>query len=186
MTRTMKLTALTMATLATALVATTALADRGHSMNRGDGGRMERGMERGMGPMADFDFATVDADGDGKITEAEMTAWRAAQAKALDADGDGFVNAEELAAMQMKTMETRVKDRAAQMVARMDTDGDGKLSAAELASRPVPTGLIDRLDTDNDGAVSQAELDAAKERMADGGRKHKRGGDRDGRGRDNN
>lgn len=184
MTRKMKLTALTMATLATALVATTALADRGLFMNRGEG----HGMERGMGPLANFDFAAVDTDQDGKITEAEMTAWRAAQAQALDADGDGFVTAEELAAMQMKASEARIKDRASRMVARMDADGDGKLSAAELATRPVPAGLFARLDTDKDGAVSQAELDAAKERMAEGGRKHmkKHGGDRNGHGQGNN
>ncbi|WP_435258009.1 EF-hand domain-containing protein [Thioclava sp. FR2] len=164
MTRTMKLTALTMATLASALVATTAFADRGNGMGMGG-----PGMERGMGiPFAEFNFAEVDADQDGKITEAELSAWHAARTKALDADGDGFISADELAAMQMQGMEARVKERSAQMVTRLDADGDGKLSATELASRPVPTGLVDRLDTDNDGAISQAEIDAAKAKMAEG------------------
>lgn len=166
MTRTMKLTALTMATLATALVATTALADRGNGMGMGN-----PGMEQGNGmPFAGFDFAEVDADKDGKITEAELAAWHAARTKSLDADGDGFISADELAAMQMKGMEPRVKERSARMVTRLDADGDGKLSATELASRPVPAGLVDRLDTDNDGAISQAELDAAKAKMAQGPR----------------
>lgn len=183
MTRKMKLTALTLATLAGALVATTALADRGMGMGGGMG--MEQGMGPQGGPMAGLDFAAIDTDKDGKITAAELTAWRAAEAKALDADGDGLISADELAKMQMKGMENRAQTRAAAMVSRLDSDGDGKLSATEMAARPVPTGLIDRLDTDKDGALSQAELDAAKTRMAEGmgqrmkmGRGH--GGERNG------
>lgn len=194
MTRKMKLTALAMATLAGALVATTALADRGFGMGegmRGEGMMGGQGMMQGAGPFANFDFAAIDADKDGKITEAEITAWRAAEAKALDADGDGLISADELAAMEMKNMAGRMKDRAAQMVARLDTDGDGKLSAAEMASRPVSTKLFDRLDANSDGALSQEELDAAKARMAEGrGKRMMRGwGDHEhgeGRGRGNN
>lgn len=170
MNRTMKMTAVAMLTLAGALVGTTALADRGNGMGAGMGMGAEIGMRGGMGagPFADFDFAAVDADKDGKITEAELTAWQAAKTKALDADGDGFLNAEELAAMEMQGMQARAKDRADRMLTRLDSDGDGKLSAVELAARPVPTGMIDRLDTDKDGAVSEAEVDAAKNRMAEG------------------
>lgn len=168
MTRMMKLTALTMAGLATALVATTALADRGMGQQMGG--------ERGMGPMAAFDFAAVDADKDGKITEAELTAWRTAQVQALDADADGLISAEELAAQKMKDVATRIEARVKEMVARLDSDGDGKLSASELAARPLPQRLFERLDTDDDGAVSQAEFDAAKERMADRRGEGHRGG----------
>lgn len=177
MTGKMKLTAFAMATLAGALVATTALADRGQGM--------ERGM--GPGPFSEITFAEIDADKDGKVTEAELTAWHTARAKALDTDGDGFVSSDELAARQVKDMQDRAKERGTRMISRLDTDGDGKLSTDELAARPMPKGLIDRVDTDKDGAVSQAEFDAAKERMAERGKgfmkKHGRG---HGRGHDNN
>ncbi len=74
-------------------------------------------------------LAAVDADKDGKITEAELTAFRAAETKAADADGDGLLSAEELAALHVKAMTARATDMAARMVSRMDSDADGKLSA---------------------------------------------------------
>ncbi|WP_198431573.1 EF-hand domain-containing protein [Pseudorhodobacter sp. MZDSW-24AT] len=156
-----KMLASSLMALAVALTAGAAFADRGDRMGGLRGGPMGAGL----------DFAAIDANGDGKITPEEITAWRAAQAAALDADGDGLISAEEIAAMHIRAATQRANDHAARMIAQLDTDGDGKLSAAELATRPMAAGLsdrmFDRLDTDQDGAISQAELDAAKERMSD-------------------
>lgn len=164
--------------LAVALGASAAFADRGDHM----GG--------GAGRMMDFDFAAVDADKDGKITQAEIDSHRAAQAKAADTDGDGLMSAEELAAMHVKGLTARASDRAAMMIERLDTDGDGKLSAVEMAVRPMPTRMLERLDTDNDGALTQAEIEAARDRMSEGRMgKHGRGEGGHGRGhggQDNN
>ena len=77
-----------------------------------------------MGPM--FDFDTVDANKDGKITADEFKAHRVAEMKAVDADGDGKITAEELTAMHMKAAEARAKAMAPQMLERMDVDGDGE------------------------------------------------------------
>ena len=64
------LTALALAAVTGAAFSSAALADRGPM------GDMP-GMEMGMGgPGPHFDFATVDADKDGKVTEAELTACR--------------------------------------------------------------------------------------------------------------
>lgn len=167
-----KIVGTSLVALAIALTAGAALADRGDRM----GGMMG-------GPMAGgFDFAAIDADKDGKITQAEVTAWRAAQAAALDADGDGLISAEELAAMHIRAATTRANEQSAHMIEQLDTDGDGKLSAAELATRPMAATMSDRmferLDTDKDGAISEAEMTAAKDRMTErrGERGEKRGG----------
>ncbi|WP_415184029.1 EF-hand domain-containing protein [Phaeovulum sp.] len=157
---------------------------------------MEAGPGAGMGagPMSDgpmmggqrgamFDFAKYDTDGDGKITQDEIRAVRAAEAAALDANGDGKISAEELVAQEMAGVQARVEARVKARIAAQDADGDGMLSAAELASRPMPMMMFDRFDTDNDGAISTAEMEAAKARMQDRmGKKGKAKGDHDRRG----
>ncbi|MBC2837091.1 EF-hand domain-containing protein [Gemmobacter straminiformis] len=121
----------------------------------------------GMGPMAQFDFAAIDADKDGKITQAEMTAWRASQVIGVDADKDGKLSADELKAMHMARMEERAANMATQMIERLDVDGDGLLGVEEMAARPGPAMMFDRIDADGDGAVTQEEVDAARAAMAE-------------------
>jgi len=138
--------------------------------------RGDQGMGMMMGPM--LDIATLDTDKDGKISEAEIEAHRAAQLAAVDADKNGLLSAEELAAMHVKAMTERANAMAQRMIERLDGDGDGLLSAAELASRPMPANLFDRIDANEDGFIDQAEIDAARQMMADrmGGRGHHGGG----------
>ncbi|MFN3846626.1 MAG: EF-hand domain-containing protein [Paracoccaceae bacterium] len=166
-----KVVGATLVALAVAFAGGAAMADRGDRMGGAEG------------PMFGMDFAAIDADKDGKITQAEIDAYRAAQAKAFDTDGDGLLSAEELSAMHLQNVTARASDRAARMIERMDTDGDGKLSAAEMAVRPMAGRMFDRLDADKDGALSEAELAAARDRMTERrgdkrGEKHgeKRGG----------
>ncbi|MDZ4395273.1 EF-hand domain-containing protein [Cypionkella sp.] len=132
----------------------------------------------GHGP---FDFATLDADKDGKVTKAEVEAFRAAKVTAMDANNDGKISAEELAAPRIAAATDKINARSADMVAKMDSDGDGMLSAAELATRPGPEMMFDRIDADKDGAVTQEEIDAARQAMHE---KHgKRGHGKDGHGK---
>lgn len=169
-------TAITLATLVAATLSTSASAER---LGGGMMGGMDGGMMGGMdgGPM--MDFATLDADKDGKVTQDEMTAFHTAKVTAADADKDGKLSADELAAMQMTAMQARAANRAAMMVERMDSDGDGLISAAEMAAGPNRADIFARMDADGDGAVTQAEVDAAKAKMQGmmGGRGHgKHGG----------
>ena len=150
------LSALTLAGVLGAGLSTAALAENG-------------GMGMGMWPMPGFDFAALDADKDGKVTKAEMEAFRAARVAEVDANKDGLLSGDELAAMHLKMMTERANTMAAQMVAKLDTDGDKLLSASELAARPGPERMFEMVDTDNDGAITQAEADAAKQKMQERG-----------------
>ena len=116
------MTALALAAVTGATLSTAAFADRMGGM--GDG----MGMEEGMGPMGgmgQIDFATVDADKDGKITPAEVDAFRAAEVTAADTDKDGKLQATEIAAMP--------EDRRARQI-EADTNKDGTLDRAELTA----------------------------------------------------
>ena len=171
---------------------------------------MPEAAEPADGPMDMMpDFATLDFNGDGKLTVEDLAAKRVARAAALDADKDGLISVEELMAQRMQDMQVRIEARTKAQVAALDLDGDGKLSAAELAAGPAmgaegprgghrgmvmgagPAGgaerMIARFDTDKDGAVSEAEFEAGKakfasmmqERMQ---RRAERGGERGGEG----
>ncbi len=144
-----------------AALGTAALADR-----RGPDGA------RGTGPFPAFDFAAVDADADGRVTEAELSAWRAGRVAAMDANADGLLSADEIKAGHMARAEARAAEMAARMVAEHDADGDGLLSVAEIGAPPVPARMFARLDADSDGAITQAELDSAKARMPHRGPRH--------------
>ena len=91
-------------------------------------------------------FDGIDTDGDGMLTEAELTT-------AADA-----ARAAEAAA--------RLREEKIAEITRMDLDGDGRLSAdelqAELDARSAAQNVatFDGLDTDGDGMLSDAELAA--------------------------
>ena len=129
-------------------------------------------MGGGMGPAAMLDFAVIDADGDGKLTPAEMEAHARARFAAADSDGDGKLSAEEMQTAAVKRQEENRARKAGQMAARMlermDADGDGALSFEELPGRQTGAErMFSRLDTDGDGAISRAELDKARSRFGE-------------------
>lgn len=145
-------------------------------------GQMRQGQRGpgGFGPA--FDFAATDADGDGKITQAEIQALAESRFNDADTDGNGSLSADELAAQAEARNAERAAERRAAMIERMDENDDGELSLEEMqaARNASPMDrMFDRLDADNDGALSEAELDAAKERFAQRGEKR---GERGGKG----
>lgn len=164
--------------LAVVLGAGASLADRAADHGKGFGGPM------GPGAQMPFDFTAADADKDGKLTQAELNAYRTAWVKDVDSNGDGLISADELSAMHLKAAQARIEAQSKEMIANRDMDGDGKLSVVELLTPPLPAKLFERLDTDKDGAISQAELDAMKARGLEKGHKKHMHGDKHGEGKD--
>ena len=128
----------------------------------------------GRGPRMAEMFAAMDADSDGKVTQEELTAHRAAMFTAADSNGDGSLSAEELAARELARFTETLPDRAARMLERQDANGDGSLSADEIGEGPMEDHFA-RIDTDDDGAISKAEAEAAAERFGERRGKHKHG-----------
>jgi Ca2+-binding EF-hand superfamily protein len=80
-----------------------------------DPGRQDRGMAR------------ADADGDGRLSQAEFVAGRISRLSAVDTNADGTVTPEEMAAAR----EARQAERADRHFARLDADGNGAVTRAE-------------------------------------------------------
>jgi hypothetical protein len=125
----------------------------GDGMMRGQGMMQGRGMG-GDGPMAQFD--RFDADGDGRVTEAEIEAFRAARFAELDADGNGAVSRQEF----IDHAAARAGERAGAMFDRFDAGRRrrpvaGRDRGAQQGLGPDAARLIERFDADGDGAVSR-------------------------------
>lgn len=126
-----------------------------------------------MGPAKMMErFDEIDADKDGKVTEAEIAAFRAARFTAADTDKNGSLSAEELSAMHMAEMQSRMGQHASKMIERLDGNADGQLSAEEFAEMGQRKSPFERADVDGDGAVSKAEAEAMMQMMADRGGKN--------------
>lgn len=102
-----------------------------------------------------------DADGDGKISQAEFKGPKQMFAKA-DANADGFVDRAELedAGKKLAKMAGGGKQGAgggelAGMIKRADKDGDGKVTREEWPGRPQ---MFDRLDKNGDGVLDEADF----------------------------
>lgn len=147
MKRTTLIAGLTVFSIGMAAISTTAFAD----------GRGEKGDQHGPR----FNFEEVDTNSDGKISEEEMQAHRAAGFAAVDTNGDGKLSPEELSAHAESRKSERAEKRQERMIERMDTDGDGMLSESEMAPKGGEN-MFERLDTDGDGALSKEELEAHK------------------------
>jgi EF hand len=129
------------------------------------------GGPEGRGPGLQEMFASIDADANGLVTEAELEAHRSAEFTAADTNGDGLLSADELSARALARFTETQAARTARMIDNQDNNGDGSLALAELDEGPMGRNFA-RIDTDNDGAISQAEAEAMGDRMG----KHRRGG----------
>lgn len=119
----------------------------------------------GKGGAMGFDFDSVDADKDGKLTATEMDAYQQARLAGVDADKDGFVTGAELQAFVIARMAARAATMATARIEAQDTDKDGRLSPAELADAPRAQKLFARMDGDGDGAISREEIASTKARL---------------------
>jgi hypothetical protein len=131
------------------------------------------------------DFAALDADGNGLISEDDLSGLAQASLAEADSDGSGTLSIDELAAQMVARVTARQEARAQsrtgaqrqaqildpsaiamkaaeRMLAARDGNGDGVLSLVELGPQSGFGRVIDRYDTDDDNALSQAEYDAVR------------------------
>ena len=101
-----------------------------------------------FGLMAMEMFDSIDADGDGMLTQAEIDKVRNDRHGAHDADGDGNLSLEEFAGVWHETTRP-LTVRAFQM---LDTDGNAVITRPEY-DRPL-ANIVERLDRNDDGALS--------------------------------
>ena len=96
-------------------------------------------------------FDSIDADSDGKLTQAEIDQARNDRHAAHDANGDGDLSLQEFAALWHETTQP-LTVRAFQM---LDTDGNAIISRAEF-DRPL-ADIVRRLDRNGDGGLSMKD-----------------------------
>jgi len=114
-------------------------------------------------------WAAADIDGDGKLSPAEAKAQAGLDARfsTVDADGDGYVTNEEY--RKFFTSEnsqgevhaaahSAVVTRA--MWTKFDANSDGKLSSKEVSFDTSISGAFPVMDSNGDGFVTQAEYTA--------------------------
>ena len=143
-TKTKTLTAIAVA----AALGGTALAGASYAGHRGGGHGMGFIGKGQLAVSAMEMFDSIDADGDGKLTQAEVDRLRNDRHAAHDADGDGNLSLEEFAGLWHETTRP-LTVRAFQI---LDTDGDAVVTRAEY-DRPL-AGIVERLDRDGDGGLS--------------------------------
>ena len=144
-TRTKTLTAIAVAAAlgATALAGVTYAGHRGHGMGFLDKGQLAvSAMEM---------FEAVDADGDGRLTQAEIDKALDDRHAAHDANGDGNLSLEEFAGLWHET----TRPLTVRVFQMLDTDGDAIVTRTEY-DRPL-AGIVERLDRDRDGSLSMRD-----------------------------
>lgn len=114
------------------------------------------------GPKGGKLFERADANGDGRVTQAEAAILRDAHFQRMDSNGDGAVTLPEL----QETAKRRVPERAAKRFERMDGNGDGAVTRAEFEAGA--DRRFSRMDANGDGAITRDEVQALKDRRRGG------------------
>ena len=126
---------------------------------------------------AKFDFETIDADGNGEITQAEISAFEAAKFAEADTNRDGLLSKEEILAQFEGRNSDRADRRIERMISHLDANEDGSISLEERQSNDRTARMFERIDADDSGTISAEEAEkVAKRGGRDGKRGHRKGG----------
>ncbi|MFP4519704.1 MAG: EF-hand domain-containing protein [Oceanicaulis sp.] len=113
-------------------------------------------------------LGAADANGDKRVTRAELEALRAAEFGYRDRDEDGAISLADLSPTRQRLADMAGDDEGRLgrgQTARLDADRDGRVTRAEFMDAPTP--LFDRLDANGDGVVTGEEIDAALQARRD-------------------
>jgi hypothetical protein len=99
-----------------------------------------------------------DADGNGRVTQAEIDQVRADRFTAFDANGDGVLDLKEYETLWMDAMRPRMVDR----FQYLDEDGDASVTVEEF-EEPM-SRVVSRLDSDDDDELSEGEMGRREQR----------------------
>lgn len=111
-------------------------------------------------------FKTLDRNGDGQLSRAEVEAAPGLAGKFddIDTNRDGQITPQELRAYHQahRGGGTAAKKGALGPLTKLDANGDGMLSRDEVAGHPRLAAEFDSLDTDHNGQLSPTELAALR------------------------
>lgn len=103
-----------------------------------------------------------DANGDGKVTDAEFKAGREAKYKAFDLDGDGKVSVAEYVEEYRERLDAELEKRRTAQIRQtfvrygvLDTDHDQNMSIDEFHGSG--SRMFKRLDTNGDGVIDEKD-----------------------------
>ena len=97
-------------------------------------------------------FDRFDADGDGRVTIAEIDGFKAALIERHNADRSGSINLDEFAAVWLEQTRPMMVDG----FQRLDDDGSGDVTVAEIDRKF--DRMVRHLDRNGDGAIAMKEL----------------------------
>ncbi len=112
------------------------------------GGMPHGGMMGGMMGGRDM-IATFDADGDGRVTQAEVDDYRGNRLAKFDTDGNASLTLSEYEALWLAAMREKMVDRFQDL----DADGDAMVTAEEF-KRPY-ANLVRHMDRNGDGVLTR-------------------------------
>jgi hypothetical protein len=97
----------------------------------------------------------ADLNGDGKISQSEMTRGIAVTFSRIDANGDGALSASEISGAKAVLKAERKRAKAA---------GEGRLLVVKFPAKRI-NKRFDKIDANGDGVLSKGELERVADRM---------------------
>lgn len=124
------------------------VSDRDGPRGHGHGGRGGHGFGGPGGEVFRNLFTQIDTNKDGKVTQAEIDAYRAAQVSAADANKDGVLTIDEF----QTAYDAFIRPQMVRAFQDFDTDGDGKITSAEIDAKVG--AIVSRMDRNGDGSLT--------------------------------